>query len=1229
MEVESISVLWEVLMRRVTFVVILGLVILLLFGCGERQASITGVVDDSESGNPLRNVIVTLGEHTAKTGADGHYQLDKVPPGSYTLTARMEGYNPYQRQLDVGGGQEVVLDINLSPLEEPSPLPVAEIEQAPHRMIERVSSAISPREGGSIAITEAESIYSNGFTLSIPPGALEEETVITVGDVTDDFPPIPEGLRPVGLPISLEPDGLSFQEPVTIKIPYSDEMLAWAGITSPEELLLKTYDLSAGKWADVPIAHVDTENRLVVARIDHFSLFSLFSWWNRKETENPATDEQIATYINESWGIVTSTGDLLEKLEYPNPTTAIPFRQEIGGILAVMAMAEQIQNEEYRKAAITGGEWLAWQALKLAGYGWLRPFALLVEVTYKGGVWFVKEVDEGAFNAQICAYLYYRREGYSVEDIKDLFVTDDGWVLTAMGTGCPPGYPRLTGRFKPEDVFRIGRAVWNATQSERYKERDTEEIRNAFIDAIRPAEPNQPPQVRITAPSEKAVFTAGEVVNLEGTAVDPEDGPLTGSSLTWRIETDGSSTFLGAGEALSLSEPSVGTHRIFLTAKDSQEQTAEDSVEITVQVTVNLPPQVTINTPSDGSVFLEGDPILFAGSAIDPEDGSLADRSLVWVSGIDGILGPGHTVTRDDLSPGTHAITLSATDSHSVFSTKTVTITIKPSTPNAEEALGGLHNQGFVVDIVGVERDEDRTTIRFSVFKELEHTAAPIDIPFTAEDNHGNQYSGTLYIDFDGAPYVLNSLPKGFMYVEEATVRIPNAAPLERLFLGETELPLRTDVNIQSYLLRSFPGMEVSLEESIQVGEWLTFKVEKMTQPWYLPFTVDNAEYNRLSAGVELGIQHRDGTVTWHQGCEESVPGVSSMKLGHAVPISIEHGPPRPTALFLGFKDITNRVPTIRIMPEPLAAFLPYDVPDKLWKEWAEDRFKMGFPVSEYMEIPTGVPGSRATGIVQGFEKGHFYYLTEGPNKGLVSRTTGELDEYYWNLAGGVGGQLGFPITEGIQKVELEFCGDIDYRHRLSDGTYGCSRYISAVDRYGRVKCGGGYKRHAAVQNFEGGYIGRRNSRWETVLFVDNEISGEKGFNIGANPLSGPWSVSGVVRLKRVSVQHDFLIRVEFSVEFSDIDVENYGSHIWTYYYRILDSNGIEYLPVQHLATGICTKAIIKSQLATNVNYEGSLVFPYPLHSEGQLLFDAFFPWGSSTTQIPFAISGFSSRNSQ
>jgi len=705
-------------MRRITLVAILGFGILLLFGCGERQASITGVVTDSESGNPLRDAVVTLEEHTAKTGSDGHYHLDKVPPGSYTLTVRMEGYKSYDRQIDAQENQEVILDIVLSPLEEPTPLPIAEEGQGPHRVIERVSSTISPDKGGSIVITEAESIYSNGFTLSIPPGALEEETVITVGDVTDDFPPIPNGLRPVGLPISLEPHGLAFQIPIIVKIPYSDEMLAWTDVTSPEDLLLKTYDLSTNEWTNVPIVQVDTQNSVIVAEIDHFSLFSLFSWWNQQETEDPATDKQILTYINDSWGVVAVVDDLARW----NANTGIPFKDEIGGILTVIAMAEQVQSEKYRKAAITGGEWLAWLALKAAGYGWLRPFALFVEGTYKGGEWFVKEVDKNAFNSQVCAYLYYRNEGYSDEEIQKTFgfVDDEGWLL-ATGTGCPPWRPRLTGRFKPEDVFRIGRLVWNAKLSGSYKQRDIESIKDAFIHSIRPVEPNRSPQVDITSPSEAAVFTVGEVVSLEGKAVDPEDGLLTGPSLTWRIETAGTSMLLDDGETLSLSNLAVGSHKISLAAKDSQGETVEDSIEITVQAAANMPPEVTIASPSDGTTFAEGDSILFTGSAIDPEDGPLADRALIWVSGIDGVLGPGHTVTRDNLSPGTHAITLSATDSHSVFSTKTITITIEPSIPNEPPIAAAAADQTvYVEDTVTLDGsasydpDNDPLTFRWT-----------------------------------------------------------------------------------------------------------------------------------------------------------------------------------------------------------------------------------------------------------------------------------------------------------------------------------------------------------------------------------------------------------------------------------------------------------------------------------------------------------------------------------
>ena len=46
---------------------------------------------------------------------------------------------------------------------------------------------------------------------------------------------------------------------------------------------------------------------------------------------------------------------------------------------------------------------------------------------------------------------------------------------------------------------------------------------------------NRAPQPAITAPSSAARFSVGEPITLRGTATDPEDGALPGTSLSWRV----------------------------------------------------------------------------------------------------------------------------------------------------------------------------------------------------------------------------------------------------------------------------------------------------------------------------------------------------------------------------------------------------------------------------------------------------------------------------------------------------------------------------------------------------------------------------------------------------------------------------------------------------------------------------------------------------------------------
>ena len=92
------------------------------------------------------------------------------------------------------------------------------------------------------------------------------------------------------------------------------------------------------------------------------------------------------------------------------------------------------------------------------------------------------------------------------------------------------------------------------------------------------------------------------------------------------------------------------------------------------------PVTVTIITPSDGDHFAVGELILFTGLAKDFKDGNLSGNALVWMSDIDGEIGEGLTVSRNDLSAGEHTITLTATNSQGEAKPATITIIIDGST---------------------------------------------------------------------------------------------------------------------------------------------------------------------------------------------------------------------------------------------------------------------------------------------------------------------------------------------------------------------------------------------------------------------------------------------------------------------------------------------------------------------------------------------------------------------
>lgn len=101
---------------------------------------------------------------------------------------------------------------------------------------------------------------------------------------------------------------------------------------------------------------------------------------------------------------------------------------------------------------------------------------------------------------------------------------------------------------------------------------------------------NEAPSASISAPEDEANVDDGTSITFTGSADDPEDGSLSGSSLVWESNEDGE---IGTGESVSTSALSVGHHIVTLTATDSEGATATQQIGVRVRppnqsITVDL-----------------------------------------------------------------------------------------------------------------------------------------------------------------------------------------------------------------------------------------------------------------------------------------------------------------------------------------------------------------------------------------------------------------------------------------------------------------------------------------------------------------------------------------------------------------------------------------------------------------------------------------------------------------
>lgn len=206
------------------------------------------------------------GLEIAKGEAQPKFRIETVSnlcPGNYTFTLVLKGATEKKEYITppvvIGGGGGG--GYSASPA-----IPVSETSEV---------TAISG-EGGIVALTNLD---GSGIKLTVPPGAVSEDTTFTIKrvDISSVNQPGPtSGLFLIAgsvYKIKAERDGnliTTFNKPLTLTFIYTNEQ-----VKGLDESSLKIYWWNSEKWVALENSKVDIGNNRVVASINHFTIFAL------------------------------------------------------------------------------------------------------------------------------------------------------------------------------------------------------------------------------------------------------------------------------------------------------------------------------------------------------------------------------------------------------------------------------------------------------------------------------------------------------------------------------------------------------------------------------------------------------------------------------------------------------------------------------------------------------------------------------------------------------------------------------------------------------------------------------------------------------------------------------------------------------------------------------------------------------------------------------------------
>ena len=104
-----------------------------------------------------------------------------------------------------------------------------------------------------------------GIQMELPPGALADSMHIGIGYV-DRVPQLPDSVQGVGIPYYFWPDGLSFYDPVTIKLPYTALDFSDLSIENPDELMVYYYSTTRAEWTGMAVTDIDDAGGYIIVQ---------------------------------------------------------------------------------------------------------------------------------------------------------------------------------------------------------------------------------------------------------------------------------------------------------------------------------------------------------------------------------------------------------------------------------------------------------------------------------------------------------------------------------------------------------------------------------------------------------------------------------------------------------------------------------------------------------------------------------------------------------------------------------------------------------------------------------------------------------------------------------------------------------------------------------------------------------------------------------------------------